>query len=121
MLADERNRNVRGPIAGGDIFNPALPDGPGFREAGKGSCIGSWGFGGEEGFGMDQQHGQVGIGLARVHWLWEHLGHQRLYCVQLLQDPTGSQGGHSQRVICSGRSPAPEALPAPAETAYFSS
>jgi hypothetical protein len=76
---------------------------------------------GEEGFGMDQQPGQVGIELARVHWLWEHLGRQRLHSVQLLQDPTGSQGGHSQGVICSGRSPAPEGLPAPVETAYFSS
>jgi len=57
---------------------------------------------GEEGFGMDQQPGQVGIELARVHWLWEHLGRQRLHSVQLLQDPTGSQGGHSQGVIWSG-------------------
>ena len=70
---------------------------------------------------MDQQPGQVGIELPRVHWLWEHLGHQRLHCVQLLQDPTGSQEGHSQGVICLGRSPAPEGLPAPAETGYFSS
>jgi len=29
---------------------------------------------GKEGFVMDQQPGQVGIELARVHWLWEHLG-----------------------------------------------
>jgi len=70
---------------------------------------------------MDQQPGQVGIELARVHWLWEHLGRQHLHSVQLLQDPTGSQGGHPQGVISSGRSPAPEGLPAPAETAYFSS
>jgi len=54
---------------------------------------------GEEGFAMDQEPGQVGIELARVHWLW----------------------GHSLGVICSGRSPGPEGLPAPAETAYFSS
>jgi len=70
---------------------------------------------------MAQQSGQVGIELARVHWLWEHLGRQRLHSVQLLQGPTGSQGGHLQGVICSGRSPAPEGLPAPAEMAYFSS
>jgi len=76
---------------------------------------------GEEGFGMDQQPGQVGIELARVHWLWVHLGRQRLHSVQLLQDPTGSQGGHSQAVVCSRQSAAPEGLPAPAETAYFSS
>jgi len=56
---------------------------------------------GEEGFGMDQQPGQVRIELAQMHWLWEHLGHQCLHSVQLLQDPTGSQGGHSQGVICS--------------------
>jgi len=76
---------------------------------------------GEEGFGMDQQARQVGIELSRVHCLWEHLGRQRLHSVQLLQDPTGSQEGHSQGVRCSGQSPAPEGLPAPAETAYFSS
>jgi len=76
---------------------------------------------GDEGFGMDQQPGQVGIELARVDWLWEHLGCQRLHSVQPFQDPTGSQRGHSHRVICSGRSPAPEGLLAPTETAYFSS
>jgi len=70
---------------------------------------------------MDQQPGQVGIELAWVHWLWENLGRQRLHSVQLLPNHTGSQGGHSQGVICSGRLPAPEGLPAPAETAYFSS
>jgi len=70
---------------------------------------------------MDQQPGQVGIELTQVHWLWAHLGRQRLRSVQLLQDPSGCQGGHSQAVIYSGRSPAPEELPAPAETAYFSS
>jgi len=90
VLAEERDRNLRGLIAGGGIFCPALPDGPRFPDAGKGSCIGPWGFGGEEGFGMDQQPGQVGIVLARVHWLWEHLGRQHLHSVQLLQDPTGS-------------------------------
>ena len=82
---------------------------------------------GEAGFDfLTDQHLQtlsreVGIELARVHWLWEHLGRQPLHSVQLLQDPTSSQGGHSQGVICSGRSPAPERLPAPAETADFSS
>jgi len=70
---------------------------------------------------MHQQPGQVRIELARVHWLWEHLGRQHLDSVQLLQDHTGSQGGDSQGVICSGQSPTPERLPAPAETAYFSS
>jgi len=75
----------------------------------------------EKGFGIDQHPGQVGIDLARVHSLWEHLGCQPLHSVQLLQDPTGFQGGHSQGVICSGRSPVPEGLPAPSETAYFSS
>jgi len=69
---------------------------------------------------MDQQPGQVGIELPQVHWRWEHLGHQRLHCVQLLQDPTSSQGGLSQRVIYSGRARAQERLPAPAEMAYFS-
>ena len=105
----------------GGIFCPALPDGPGFPDAGKGSCIGPWGFGGEEGFGIDQQPGQVRIELAPVHWLWEHLGRQRLHSVQRLQDPTGSQRGHSQGVICSKPLPAPEGLPALAEIAYFSS
>ena len=76
---------------------------------------------GEEGSGIYQQPGQVGIELALVHWLWGHLGRQRLHSVQLLQDPTGSQGQHSRRVICSGRSLAPEGLPAPVEMAYFSS
>jgi len=82
-------------------------------------ALGDWE--GEEEFGMDQQPGQVGIELARVHWLWEHWGPRRLHSVQLLQDLTDFQGGHSQGVICSGRSPAPEGLPVPAETAYFSS
>jgi len=76
---------------------------------------------GEEGFGMDQQPGQVGIELARVHWLGEPLGRQHLHSVRLLPEPTGSQGGHSQGVISSGRSRAPEGLRAAAETAYFSS
>jgi len=70
---------------------------------------------------MDQKPGQVEIELARVHWGWEQLGRHRLHSVQLLQDATGSQGGHSQGVICSGRSRGPEGLPAPAEMAYFSS
>jgi len=69
---------------------------------------------------MDQQPGQVGIELARVHWPWEHLGHQHRHSVQLLQDPTGSQGGDLQGVICLRRSLAPEGLPTPAETAYLS-
>jgi len=76
---------------------------------------------GEEGFSMDQQPGQVRIQLAWVHWLWEHLVRQCLHSVQLLQDPTGSQVGHWQGVICWGRSPAPEGHPPHAETAYFSS
>jgi len=76
---------------------------------------------GEERFGMEEPPGQVGIELAWVHWLWEHLGRQRLHSVQLLQDSTGFQGGYSQGVLCSGLSTAPEGLPAPAETAYFSS
>jgi len=57
---------------------------------------------GAEGFGKDQHPGQVGIELARVHWLGEHFGPQHLHSVQRLQDPTGSQGVHSQGVICSG-------------------
>jgi len=76
---------------------------------------------GEEVFGMDHHPGQVGIEQARVHWLFEHLGRQRLHSVQQVQDPRGSHGGHSQGVICSARSSAPEGPPAPVVTAYFSS
>jgi len=54
---------------------------------------------------MEQQPEQVGIELARVDWLWEHLGRQRQHSVPLFQVPTGSQGGYSQGVICLGHSP----------------
>ena len=38
MIPDERNQNSRGLIAGGGgTFCPALPDGSGFPQAGKGS------------------------------------------------------------------------------------
>jgi len=92
-LADERNRNLRGRIAGEAYSVQHFLKDPDFQTLANEVVLARGDLAGEEGFGMDQQPGQVGIDLARVHWLWELWGASTGILYSCCKTPLSPRGG----------------------------